>query len=364
MRAYELRTILLIQAVEESDTKGELLPLAERDAVTRQVLREAGAASEFFAGDGLSDVGERMLVRRSRELQARLSLRAPIIDRLLAESVGAGRRDGLLVLALAVGFVLAALNGRSYIDILGLALLGILAWNLGVYALRIANLAAPRSLSGAGVTRLYARWLSGRAAALLRRSRDFNAPLASALPRFTKEWGKLARALVMQRAIRLFHVCAAIVALGMIAGLAVRGFVLRDVAAWSSSLFGAGIVRALIWIVYAPAAALSGIALPASSAAVESLRIAGASGAGASPAWIILIALTLSIYIIVPRVLAATVASFRIWHSTRAMQIPAVVLPYARRTLVASDTVVSVDGVQPPVNVESGSAASTDKSDA
>jgi len=364
MRAHELRTVLLVQAVEETDTTGELLPLAERDAVTREILRDAGAAGEFFAGDRLSDLGERLLVRRTRELQARLRLRAPIIDRLLAESVGAGRRDGLLVLALLVGFVLAALDGRSYIDILGPALVGILAWNLGVYALRLANLAGPRSLSGAGITRLYGRWLSGRAAALLRRSRAFNAPLAAALPRFTKEWGVLAQALVMLRAIRLFHVCAALVALGMIAGVAVRGFVLRDAAGWSSSLFGPGIVRGFVWIVYAPAAALARIALPASSVEVESLHVAGASGGGASSAWVVLIASTLALYIIVPRVFAAAVATLRMWHSARTMAVPALVLPYARRTLSAADAAVSAQENQATTNIESGSGANKDASDA
>jgi hypothetical protein len=46
MRASDLRTILLIQAVEASDTKGELLRLAEREAATQEVLRGASDVHE------------------------------------------------------------------------------------------------------------------------------------------------------------------------------------------------------------------------------------------------------------------------------------------------------------------------------
>jgi hypothetical protein len=49
MRASDLRTILLIQAVEASDTKGELLRLAEREAATQEVLRGASDVHEAFS---------------------------------------------------------------------------------------------------------------------------------------------------------------------------------------------------------------------------------------------------------------------------------------------------------------------------
>jgi hypothetical protein len=73
--------------------------------------------------------------------------------------------------------------------------------------------------------------MAWRADSVLRRSRSFNAPLAAALPRFATSWGALSQALVMQRAKRVFHVCAALVAVGFVAGLLVRGEVLRDHAA-------------------------------------------------------------------------------------------------------------------------------------
>lgn len=341
MRAHDLRMILLIQAIEESDTKGELLPLTQREAATQEALRGASSLDTAFGGDALSPEGEGFLTRRATHLHESVRLRAPIVDRLLAVTVGAARRDGLLVVALLSGVVLAALDGHRYIDILGASIWALLAWNLIVYALWVANGIRPRALSGAGVARLYARWMGGRAAAVLRHSRSFNAPLAAALPRFSTAWGTLAQALVMQRARRLFHLCAAIVALGLVVGLCVRGFVLRDVAGWSSSLIGAGVVRVLLEILYAPAAAIAGVALPAAAADVEALRVANAAAGGAPGAWIYLIALTLTLYIILPRMIAAITASAQLWRIGRNVAVPAAVVAYARRTLLAADAVAS-----------------------
>jgi hypothetical protein len=99
---------------------------------------------------------------------------------------------------------------------------------------------------------------------------------------------------VVQRAARLFHVCAARVALGLIMGLVTRGLVLRNAVGWASSWLGA--VRVLLWILYAPAAAICGIALPGTAEQVAVLRVT-ADANGASPlAWICLIGLTMTLY--------------------------------------------------------------------
>jgi hypothetical protein len=336
MDEHALRTVLLIQAVEESDIKGELLPLVEREEATQSVVRGDADVRDAFAGDALSRTGERLLARRAVHLRERLRLRAPITDELLAVAAGSGARDGLFALALLAGLTLAVLDGRGYIDILGFALLGLLAWNVLVYALLIANLMRPRALSGAGAARLYARWMASRAGSVLRRSRAFNVPLAAALPRFSKDWGALFQALVLQRASMIFHVGAALVAVGLIAGLLVRGFVLRDDAGWSGSFFGAGIVRVFLQLLYGPAAAVSGIALPPAAQDVEALHVTGAAGGAAPLPWIYCIALTVTLYIIVPRMLAAAAASLRLWRIARNMAMPASVVPYARRTLRAT----------------------------
>lgn len=336
MHEHALRTILLVQAVEESDTDGELLPLVARAQATQSFVRGDAEVQDAFAGDALSRAGERMLARRAAHLHARLRLRAPVTDELLAVAGGAGASNGLLALALFAGLVLAILDGRGYIDILGYALLGLLAWNLLVYALLIANWIRPRALSGTGLARLYARWMASRAHSVLRRSRSFNAPLAAALPRFATDWGALSQALIMQRAKRILHICAALVAVGFIAGLFVRALVLRDHAAWGGSFLGAAMVRVFLQLLYSPAAAILGIALPAATPDVAALNVAGASRGAAALPWIYLISLTVAFYIIAPRAIAAAATSLRLWQIGRRVAVPASVVAYARRVLFAA----------------------------
>jgi hypothetical protein len=336
MHEHALRTILFIQAVEDSDTKGELLPLAEREEATQSVAGGDGGVQEVFADGLLTLAGERLLTRRALHLYERLRLRAPIIDQALAVAAGSGAADGLQAIALLVGLLLAVLDGRGYIDILGWSILGLLAWNLFVYVLLVANWLRPRRWSGTGVASLYARWMGSRAGSVLKRSRSFNVPLAAALPRFSTDWGALSRNLVMQRARRIFHVCAALVAVGFIAGLFIRGLVLRDVAGWQSSFLGAGIVRACLKLLYAPAAAILGIALPSGVQDVAALRVTDAGGGVAPLAWLDLGTLTVTLYIIAPRLLAAALAGVRLWIIARRMTVPASVVPYARRILPAA----------------------------
>jgi len=342
MREHALRAILLIQAVEESDSKGELLPLAERIQATQSVL--ADAASDVWdssSPDTLPRAAERLLAHRALYLQERLRLRAPITDHLLAVAVGSGARDALLVAAFVAGVLLAVLDGRGYIEVLSLALVALVAWNLLIYVLRIANLARRRPLSVAGLPGLYARWMGNRAGAVLRRSRSFNAPLAAALPRFTSEWAALARPVVLQRAKRLFHVCAVLVAAGFVVGLLVRGYLLRDAAGWGSSFLAPSVVRIFLWLLYAPAAALAGVTLPSSAQEVQALHV-GADLAGApAGTWIGLMAWTASGYIIVPRLIAAAVVSLRLWQVAARLRLPASVIPYAHRTLAATPAVVT-----------------------
>jgi hypothetical protein len=335
MHENALRTILFIQAVEDSDVKGELLPLAERVEATQAVAGEGDAVHEAFADGLLTRDGERLLSRRALQLYERLRLRAPIIEQVLAVAAGSGAADGLQSIALLLGLLLAVLDGRGYIDILGWSVLGLLAWNLAVYALLVANWLRPRRWNGTGVASLYARWMVSRAGSVLKRSRSFNVPLAAALPRFSADWGALSRDLVMQRARRIFHVCAALVAVGFIAGIFIRGLVLRDVAGWQSSFFGAGSVRACLKLLYGPAAAILEIALPAAADA-EALHVTEAGGGIAPLAWLDLMALTLALYIIAPRLLAAALASLRLWLIARRMAVPASVVPYARRILPAA----------------------------
>jgi hypothetical protein len=353
MHERALRTVLLVQAVEQSDRTGELLPLADRAEATRSAARDDAKLRESLAGTALTPATERFLTQRAERLRERVEMRSPVIRNLLMLSGGAswlGR--ALCVLAFVLGLSLSTLDGSRRINILAFPLLGLIAWNVVVYILLIANqlrgrtAAAPRSSWLADAYERFVRW---RTEALSRRSSQFHAPLANALKRFASEWSAVAHPLLILRAKRLFHLSAALVALGLILGIYVRGIALRYEAGWESTFLGPGQVAWVLKAMYGPASFLSGIPLPQSEAGIEALRWNGVeSGGGQAAAWIHLIALTAVLYIVLPRLLAAAASTSALWWHARRLPAPAALLPYVRETLAsAGETVHHVASVTP-----------------
>lgn len=337
MHEQALRNVLLIQAIEESDPAGEVLPLADRSEATRLALRSENGAREASPEQSLTPAAERFLARRAERLRERLEVRSPFVRQVLALAGGATWfGPAVLALALVAGVALSVLDGVRRIDVLAFPLLGLILWNLVVYvvvlvgAVRSGRAAAAAS----GLRALYEGWVGWRARTLLRRSARFNAPLAAAMRRFAAEWGAVARPLLALRAARLFHLAAALVALGLIAGLYVRGIALRYEAGWESTFLGVEQVRTLLELMYGPAAAISGIALPRSPEALRAL--AWERGGGEAAPWIHLIAITAVLYIVLPRLALAGVTTLLLWRQSRRPAAPASMLPYARGVLLGT----------------------------
>jgi len=334
-----LRTVLLIQAIEESDRGGDVLPLADRAEATREAVRNAPQGRTLQPGIGLARADEALLALRAERLLARVRLRSPAVDYVLAVAGGMtwlGR--AALVLALMVGLSLSTLDGSRRINILAFPLIGLIAWNFLIYALLVAarikrREATPTSTLWSG--RFYERWIGARIDGLLKQSMRFNAPLASALRRFTREWVQIQRPLLLERAQRLMHCAAALVAAGLIAGLYIRGIVLRYEAGWESTFLSEKSVHALLAVLYGPGAILSGIGLPSISG-VNALRWTGASGGGEAASWIHLIALTGMLYIIVPRLILACMSGLNLWRLSRNPPLPAAFIGYGRAVLAGA----------------------------
>jgi hypothetical protein len=131
------------------------------------------------------------------------------------------------------------------------------------------------------------------------------------------------------------HCAAALVAAGLIAGLYIRGLVLRYEAGWESTFLSPKSVHALLAVLYGPAAILSGIGLPSISG-VNALRWTGVSGGGEAASWIHLIALTALLYVIVPRLILACMSGIRLWHLSRNPPLPAAFIGYGRAVLAST----------------------------
>lgn len=74
--------------------------------------------------------------------------------------------------------------------------------------------------------------------------------------------------------------------------------------------------------------------MPATADDTEALRVSTAAGGAAPLAWICLIALTMTLYAVLPRMLAAVAVSVWLWGIARNMAVPASVVPYASRVFV------------------------------
>lgn len=327
-----MRKVLLIQAIEETDRKGEALPLAERIEATRAVIGKNPPSLETQAEAPLSSATEWFLVRRSEVLLRLLRERSPGIDHVLAAAGGAISFDrGLLVIAFASGVLLAFLDGRYGINILAPPLVGLVLWNVLVYVLLLGRRAAP-----SGLARLYSRLARGHFERLLNHSTHFNAPLAPGLRRFAGDWWEVAQPLFAARGQRLLHLCAALVALGLVTGYYFRAHILLAHAGWTDgNLLGPATAHAALTLFYGPAALFAGISLPTTDGIAQLRWTVGSDGGGDAAVWVHLVAWTAFLFIMVPRLLAMLIATFGLWRLSRRLRLPPGVGTYVRTVFAA-----------------------------
>ena len=336
MREKELRSIVLVRAIEDADSGGALLSSADRLSATREARRNVGASLNpedvTARGAGLTRRAERMLVARARALLSSLIPRFPFIERVLGRNAGIAWLPGvLLVASVMFGGGLSALDGTRKIDILAFPFIGLLVWNLCVYvAIIIGWIRRP----GTGTRRPRIPALASWIALMLQKraagkSKSFVGPLGLALERFVEQWSELARPLITARAARLFHICAIGVGVGLVAGLYLRGLVFEYRAGWESTFLDAGGVRALLSILYGPASFLTGIPIP-DVEHLQRIRWDAAGGGERAAPWIHLLAACVVLYILLPRALLAAVSTMSIWRWSIRAPVPAWLPSYFR----------------------------------
>ena len=314
------RAVVLVRAVETTDTARELLTDTDRAWAAR-------TAAEAVGADANPDT---FLAERAKLLLERLAKR---YARIVAWASPPSARGWVTAVAAAAAFVVGALGvdvgSEHRINLLAPPVLALLAWNVVVYGLLLAGLFIGRASPD--------RPLRERVANLLRDAarpwRTALAPpgLVTAGTRFAGDWSTLAAPLWRERATRLLHVCAAALAAGAIAGLYVRGIALEFRASWQSTFLDAGDVARLLRVALAPGSWLTGIPVPGA----ERLHaISGASAGENAAPWIHLYAATLVALVIVPRLALAALAAIR--ERGLAQRFPlALAHPYFERLLRA-----------------------------
>lgn len=258
---------------------------------------------------------------RARHALQRLTPREPALARLASPSLRAGRWTiAAVAVAFVIGVVADHLAGSHRINLLAPPMWGVLAWNffvyLGLLVFPLLRLAQRRGDARGPIL----RGLAGRIARRIRLPRRAAGGSAQALHRFAALWAERGRTLATRRAESLLHAAAAALALGLIAGLYLRGLVFDYRVAWQSTFLTPEVAHAVVTTLLTPAALLSGIALP-DVAAFAAMREGGdgpAGGGAPAAAWIHLLALTLLLFVALPRILLAAVARGRArWRSAR-----------------------------------------------
>jgi hypothetical protein len=327
----ELARILLVQACEESDPAGRFVPRRERD----------GAAKAAHAAH--PDAPGAFVAARARALSDGLEARHAALRGARRAALLAPPGAALFAGAAALGLAADALGAGRRINLLAFPLLALLAWNLGAYltlALGPLLLRRTRVPALAGALGRAGLWLAERR--VLRAAPDEARWLGASLRRFGALWREATGALLVARVRRLLHLGSLGFALGLLAGMYLRGLVFEYRAGWESTFLGPAAVSTLLRVVLGPAAALLD-ALGAGGAAsfrsllapeaVATLR-APADGGGPAAPWIHLWALTAAAVIGAPRALLAVLAGRRARRLAAALA-PPLGAPYYLRLLAA-----------------------------
>ncbi len=282
MTEEQARQVLLVAACEGQPGSPHW-NADDRAWATRQALASVGEQARperFVATRAALALGR--LAPRERAL-ARWAERRPMT---------AGWVLLALLLGLLAGLLVDQLGTPERVNLLAPAVWAVVAWNLVVYLAALW----PSSASSPAMPGLLER--------LLRARSGRGSPLAG----LGSAWLEHAAPLLKQRALLLMHAAAAGLALGLMAGLYLRGLVMDYRAGWQSTFLEPIQVQFLLDLLLAPAAWVTGVAVPA----VAPLRLVPGAVAEASAApWIHLYAATLALAVVLPRLALAGVAALR-----------------------------------------------------
>ena len=188
----------------------------------------------------------------------RLGPREPAAARWLARRLWAWRWVGGVALAGVVLGVLAdSIGSGQRINLLAPPLWAVLAWNAVVYLLLLGHALARsfmRPARGGALLRLTERALRlGRRLPGAADKRAVASGSGPALQAFAAQWWRVSAPLSAARAATLLHAAAAALALGLIAGLYLRGLALDYRVGWESTFLSAGAAHAAVTTLLAPA---------------------------------------------------------------------------------------------------------------
>jgi len=346
----DLKLVLALRALERADTTGEFLPLSDRRGWSREAGLD-GLPDKPGAGRAVRKLAERARIANGKRLA--WSVRPLLLG--LANCDLPGFVIALVALgAFAAGAASLQLGENRAVNLLGLPLVALLAWNALVYlgllvsmVLRLVGKSGPGRLSRA----VTSWWGARRALGRLQRERDDGSGAwrdamvygRRALDTWRDSFVVVAGPILRSRIGMTFHLAAFLWAAGAIAGLYYQGWSRSFHVYWESTLVDAGEVRTFFSILFSPASQV--LSLPVPLDEIESLQglpeTVETAGPTARP-WFHLYAATLALCIGAPRLALAT----WYWARTRlglvrALRVPLLHTYFEQVRHGASDTPAS-----------------------
>ncbi len=306
----DARAVVWVRAIERSDVADKLITAEDRVQLDR-------TAAELMrwqtAGQGVAPSAEAFVVQRAKLLGTRIGERSAQVAQMFQRLRWRPWIGQLIpLLALLVGIVIEHVVDRHRLSILAFPLLGLIVWNLAIYLwllLRQLRRSRPDVVVIGG---LWQRVRSGLVNPLQRRSPS---RVAQWQEDFVRDWMARSAPLSSARLARILHLSAAMLAIGAVAGLYLRGLMFEYRAGWESTFLDATMVHALLSSLLQPIATLIGAPFP-SVEQIAALRWDRGDGENAAP-WIYLYTGAVSIAVILPRLSLASIAWLRERKLTR-----------------------------------------------
>lgn len=334
MNEQEARAVVMVMAVETVDAEGKVLAPEQRQAAGAWVQ-----ASLPRPGRGLAarDWSERFLARRAERLQQEAMARVPRL-RGLGEPSPWWRVASVAVplAALLIGFFGHRIAEPQRVNLMSLPVLAVVAWNLLVYA--ALAMQAMRHL-GVGARRPGGWSVLWRPLAWPARARAGAGGIAAA---FATAWWRVSAPLVQARVASLMHLGAAALALGVVVAIYAVAWEHEYLVGWESHLLRTpeAVHRLLSWV-YAPVTA----GVPAFSVdELTRLHRWSATDLDVGERWMHLTAQLLAVVVVLPRLLLAAWAGWRVRRLRHRLPID-LTEPYYVKLLAAHS------GVRPRLRV-------------
>lgn len=282
----------MLRAFETAAADSPLWTAEDRAWATR-LARETGADKAKPA---------KALDQRAAHAMQRLEPRDPGIAKRLARRMwSTAWVPVVLVLAFAAGVAVDAIGGSQRVNLLAPPVWVVIVWNLAVYL----SLLVPKPDAPRGLRAWLARRLIGGGGVGIGGGK--HAPLRA----YAADWAQISLPLAASRAGVLLHTAAAALAVGVAAGMYIRGLVLDYRAGWESTFLDASAVHTGLTTLLWPATKLTGISVP-DVAGIEALRVGpGIIATAPAAEWIHLYAAMLALFVVLPRVALAALAGMR-----------------------------------------------------